>query len=169
MLDMHLKSLELCYFEVSEAFKGLSNEHLWTRPSPNLLSVGELAGHIAYWEAVRFASDDSKGKSYRDLSNCSIKSPLLDEQFGYYTSTVDIPPTAAHLSITVDEVRSELLRIHEEAMDNLKTLNPSMDAQAPHWHADYNDLLRYVAFHIAYHTGQMYTVRHLLGETPPDN
>ena len=169
MLDMHLKSLDLCYFEVTEAFKGLANEHVWKRPTPRLLSVGELAGHIAYWEAVRFASDSADGKSYRDLSNCRISSPLLDERFSYYTGTVDTAPSDEQLAMTAEQVSGELLRVHKEAMEHLKALNPVMASQAPHWHADYNDFLRYVAFHIAYHTGQMYTIRHLLGETPPDN
>ncbi len=61
MLETALKALDLCYFEVTEAFKALADENVWKRPSPVLLSVGELAGHIAYWEAVRFAGDSEDG------------------------------------------------------------------------------------------------------------
>ena len=32
-----------------------------------------------------------------------------------------------------------------------------------------NSMLTYAAIHVAYHVGQIYTVRHLLGETTPDN
>jgi len=69
------------------------------------------------------------------------------------------------------QVLGELLRVHQEAMEHLKALNPDLDSPAPHWSpkSNYGELLRYVAFHIAYHTGQMYTVRHLLGEETPDN
>jgi hypothetical protein len=169
MLDAYLKPLELCYFEVTEAFKGLADEHLWIRPAPRLLSIGELAAHVAYWEAVRFAGDSDDGSSSRDLSNCRVKSPLLDPRFGYYTSTLETSPSKDHLSMTASTVLTELLRVHSEAMANLKARNPAMDGRAPHWHSDYAELLTYVAFHIAYHTGQMYSVRHLLGETTPDN
>jgi len=169
MLDTHLKALDLCYFEVTEAFKDLADENVWKRPDHRLLSVGELAGHIAYWEAIRFASESEGGDAPRDLSTCKIESVLLDQRFGYYTMTVETAPSEQHLAMTAEQVCKELLRIHEEAMASLKALNPDMESSAPHWHSTYDDLLRYVAFHIAYHTGQMYSVRHLLGETTPDN
>ena len=76
MLESYLKQLDLCYFELSEAFKGLSDDHVWVRPGTGLLSVGEIAGHIAYWEAVRFAGSLEDGSSPRDLLGCKIISPL---------------------------------------------------------------------------------------------
>ena len=57
MMEAYLKVLELGYFEVKEAFEGLADENVWKRPAEGLLSVGELAGHIAYWEAVRLAGE----------------------------------------------------------------------------------------------------------------
>jgi hypothetical protein len=171
MLDTHLKALDLCYFEVTEAFKGLADEHVWQRPHPKLLSVGELAGHIAYWEAVRFAGEAEDGSSSRDLSTCKVISPLLDSQFAYYTKTIETTPSEKHRAMTANQVCTELLRIHREAMDRLKALSPDMAGKAPEWSpkSNYDELLRYVVFHIAYHTGQMYSVRHLLGEETPDN
>jgi len=169
MLDPYLKALDLCYFEVGEAFKGLAIENVWKRPNPRLLSVGELAGHMAYWEAVRYAGENEDGSATRDLSNCKISSPLLDNRFGYYTSTVDTGPTEKQQALTAEQVANELQRIHKAAMGYLKERNPDMASPAPYWHSNYGDLLNYVAFHNAYHTGQMYSVRHLLGEEPPDN
>jgi hypothetical protein len=165
VLDTYLEALSLCYFEVTEAFKGLDDGHVWIRPAPGLLSVGELAGHIAYWEAIRFAGDGAS----RDLSTCKVSSPLLDQRFAYYPTTLATPPSEEHLAMTADQVCKELLRVHQEAMAHLKAHNPDLESKAPHWHSSYADLLRYVAFHIAYHTGQMYSVRHLLGEQTPDN
>ena len=57
MVEACLKLLELGYFEVKCAFEGLADENVWKRPAPGLLSVGELAGHHAFWEAVRLAGD----------------------------------------------------------------------------------------------------------------
>jgi uncharacterized damage-inducible protein DinB len=93
----------------------------------------------------------------------------LEERFGYYSSTIDIAPTEEQLELTAEQVASELQRIHKEAMDYLKDRNPNMDSPAPLWHSSYGDLLTYLAFHNAYHTGQMYSVRHLLGDDTPDN
>jgi len=163
--------LDLCYFEVTEAFKGLADEHVWKRPVGGLLSVGELAGHIAYWEAVRFAGESLDGGASRDLSTCKVKSPLLDPRFAYYTTTITETLSEEHLSMTGEQVCHELLRVHQEAMACLKALDPDLSSPAPHWSpkSNYGELLTYVAFHIAYHTGQMYSVRHLLGEETPDN
>ena len=71
--------------------------------------------------------------------------------------------------MTATQVLGELQRVHEESMAGLKALNPDLQAKAPHWGSNYGDLLKYIVFHIAYHTGQMYSVRHLLGEETPDN
>ncbi len=169
MLETYLACLDLGYFEVTEAFKNLPDELVWVRPADGLLSIGELAGHIAYWEAARFGGDTPDGGSSRDLSNCRIQSPLLAEQFGYYTSNIPQLPTVAHRSLTAAQVQAELLRVHAEAMAFLKERNPAMTDKAPYWYSNFGDLLKYMIFHVSYHTGQMYSVRHLLGDTTPDN
>ena len=169
MLETYLNQLELCYFEVTEAFKGLADEHVWKRPDSALLSVGELSGHVAYWEAVRFAGEGADGSSSRDLATCKVKSPLLDSRFAYYTTNLTTPPAEQQLALNATQVRDELLRVHNESMEFLKALNPDLNTPAAHWHSDYGELLKYVVFHVAYHTGQMYSVRHLLGEETPDN
>jgi len=52
-----------------------------------------------------------------------------------------------------------------------KALNPDLESSAPGWppNQTYGAFLTYAAFHVAYQTGQMYSVRHLLGEETPDN
>jgi hypothetical protein len=171
MLDDYLRIFDLCYFEVTEAFKGLEQNHVWERPTPQLLSVGELAGHVAYWEAVRFGGGADAGSETPNLEICMVQSPLLDARFAYYPKTLAAPPSHFHLEMTAEKVCNELLRIHQESMTQLKTLNPNMNAVAPFWqpNSNYGELLRYAIFHVSYHTGQMYSVRHLLGEETPDN
>lgn len=170
-IDTYIQMLDLCYFEVSEAFKDLADDNVWKRPAPGLLSIGEIAGHVAYWEAVRFAGNNSDGSSERDLSKCKIESPLLDPRFGYYTSNLEATPTEDQMRLTAREVYVELQRIHLEAMSHLRSLNPDLKSRAPEWshNSNYGELLRYLVFHSAYHTGQIYSVRHLLGEQTPDN
>lgn len=176
--EAYLKVLDVGYFEVEEAFKGLADENVWKRPAAGLLSVGELAGHLAYWEAVRLAGEGEKqvteanGASLiPDLAKCRVSSPLIDHRFSYHPLTVASPPSEQHLAMTADQVCRELVRVHEAAVASFKTLSPDLDSHAPGWSPDstYGDFLRYLAFHVAYHAGQMYSARHLLGEETPDN
>ncbi len=168
-IDDYLAPLDLGYFEVGEAFKGLADENVWRRPPGGLLSVGELAGHIAYWEAVRFAGES--GGEQPDLTKCKVKSLLIDARFAYYPKTQAAAPSAEHFAMSAELVGSELMRVHQESVAYFKSLAPDMNSRAPWWspNSNYGEYLKYAAFHVAYHTGQMYSVRHLLGESPPDN
>jgi hypothetical protein len=168
MIDAYLEVLELAYFEVGEAFKGLGDENVWKRPADGLLSIGELAGHIAYWEAVRLAGEGEDRPP--DLEKCHVKSLLIDARFSYYPSTLSIPPSEQQLAMTTEQVGSELLRIHKESVAYFKSKNPDLNTFASgHPQFKYSEYLKYAIFHVSYHTGQMYSVRHLLGEVTPDN
>src|SRR3989442_12019014 len=103
MLEVCLELLEQDYFELGEAFKGLSDENVWRRPAEGLLSVGELAGHIAYWQAIRLAGEGE------DLAKCKVTSPLIDPRFRYYPDTIATPPSEQLLAMTAEQVGSELL------------------------------------------------------------
>ena len=175
--EAYLKVLEQGYFEVQEAFQGLADENVWKRPAEMLLSVGELAGHIAYWEAVRLAGAGlvsvaaAGGELLPDLAKCRVSSPFLDHRFMYYPITLAHPPEEQHLAMTADQVRQELVRVHEEAVADFRARNPDLESEPPGKPSDqtYGNSLRYLAIHVGYHTGQMYTARHLLGEETPDN
>ena len=169
MMETYLDCLELTYFEVGEAFKGLADAHVWKRPAPGLLSVGELAGHIAYWEAVRMAGEAKDGTGKPDLTKCKVQSPLVDERFSYYPKTLESSPSSEHLAMTADEVRRELIRVHEGSVAHFRAANPDLDGSAPNWGGSLREYLKYAVFHVSYHTGQMYSARHLLGEETPDN
>jgi len=169
MVEAYLRVLEEGYYEVTFAFEGLADANVWKRPAEGLLSVGELAGHIAYWEAVKLAGEG--GEPEPDLAKCRVSSPLIDHRFGYYPMTIATPPSDQHLTMTAEQVCSELLRVHNESVAYFKALNPDLDSCSPGWPPNYNyrAFLTYAAFHVAYHTGQMYSMRHLLGEETPDN
>ena len=97
--------------EFAIAFEGLSDADLWTRAHPRLLSVGELAGHVAYWQAVWTSG---VGDDRPDLTTLPIKSPLIDHGFRYYTTSVDQP---FRVELGSRQVVSELMRVHEAARD----------------------------------------------------
>src|ERR1041384_7799159 len=100
MVEACLKLLDLGYYEVKFALEGLADENVWRRPAEGLLSIGELAGHIAYWEAVRLAGEggepqpEANGAALMpDLAKCRVSSLLIDPRFGYYPTTLATPPS----------------------------------------------------------------------------
>ena len=58
MLDLYLELVDEGYYEMKFALEGLADENVWKRPAEGLLSVGEIAGHIAYWEALKLAGEE---------------------------------------------------------------------------------------------------------------
>ncbi len=153
-VDQLLKALDSAMWEMSEAFSGLQDADVWRRADPRLLSVGELAAHIAYGEADSFF-----GKA--------VDSPLVASQIRYY-------PYAQAEGLTLEmgaaEVLAEVQRIHALCKEKLAAEPHDSEDPNPYregWTWGY--VLEYMAFHVAYHTGQMYSVRHLMGHETADN
>jgi hypothetical protein len=171
MVEAYLSLLEVGYFEVREAFTGLADANVWKRPAEGLLAVGELAGHIAFWEAHKLAGEGKDGQFVPNLAKCRVSGPLIDDRFACYPGTIATPPSEAHLAMTANEVCSELVRVHNDAVAHFKALNPDLDSTGPGWPPShtYRHFLEYAVFHVSYHTGQMYSARHLLAEETPDN
>ena len=170
MLEEYLKFLDLGYYKAKFAFEGLADENVWKRPAEGLVSVGELAGHVAYWEAVRLAGEGGE-QPEPDLSKCKVSSPLIDRRFAYYPISLAHPPSEQQRAMTAEQVCAELVWVHEESVMHFKARNPELETVPPGWSptSTYGEFLRYLTFHVGYHTGQMYTVRHLLGDKTPEN
>lgn len=152
--ELLLESLDQAHWELSEALGGMPDADFWKRPSPELLSVGELICHIATGEAASFIG--------REHSN-----PLVTPLAGYYESGVNEP---FQLPLTVAEAWAELEAVHKACCQAFADLGPDLDALNPlrgDWTWRYT--LQYMAFHVAYHAGQIYSVRHLLGHKTPNN
>lgn len=153
-LDLLMRALDTAVWELSEAFKGLPDEDVWKRADPRLLSVGEVAAHIAYWEAQSFLGD-------------SLQSPLFVPEARYYTGN---QPEPFSTSLGAQEVFAELKRVHEAARASFAATPHDSEEKNPYregW--SWGQAVEYQVFHISYHTGQIYSVRHLLGHTPVDN
>lgn len=153
-LDLMIAALDAGHWELGEAFKGLPDEDVWKRAHPRLLSVGELATHIAYWEDVGATGGTSE-------------SPFLKQYARYYTSSVETPIV---LDFGAEALYREVERVHGAVKAALVAAQPDSEDKNPHregWTWGYS--LGYMAFHVAYHTGQIYSVRHLLGHDTEDN
>lgn len=164
-LDVVISAWEEAHWEFSLAFEGLPDEDVWKRPHPNLLSIGELAGHVAFWEAVRFVGPGQTNQP--DMEMIGIKSPLINRAFRYYSSSIDQP---VELGLTAAEVLAEFNRIHQVCKETIAAVaHDSEDPIPGHPKATWGSTMKYQVFHVAYHTGQAYSVRHLLGQTTTDN
>jgi hypothetical protein len=173
MLETYVSQLELAYFELGEAFKGLKDENVWKRPAEGVLSVGEVAGHMAYWGALRLVGDGgcSEDDPTWGLASLSIRSPLIDPRFRYFTNNLQYSPSAEQKAMTAEQVWKELQRVYTGAIALFKERNVDLAGHPPTCPPEYSyeELLKYQAFHVAYHAGQIYLTRHLLGEETVDN
>lgn len=149
------------YRELEIAIEGTPDRDVWVRPHPKLLSVGELIGHIAYGHAswVLCAGKDRPG-----AEDFPFPSPLLGHQFRYYLSTVE---AQVELDLTAAQLWHELGKIREASDQVLRGL--SYDSIYPGMWGTWGNCVQYQVFHVAYHTGQIYSVRHLLGHETEDN
>ncbi len=171
-LDQMIAALDEGHWEFTLAFEGLEDDQVWKRADPRLLSIGELAGHVAYWEGVRSPSSvpvpglTGPGEELPDLAQLRIKSPLMNHAFRYYTSGVGQP---VDLGLSAAEVLSELSRVHQGFKAALLELDPKFSDLLPGSQQTWGQVLQYQIFHVAYHTGQAYSVRHLFGDSTTDN
>jgi hypothetical protein len=147
--------------EFAIALGGTPDGDLWVRAHPKLLSLGELAGHVTYWEASR---SDGRGNNLSP-EELKIKSPLVDPAFRYYTTNVE---RSVKLGLGTTDILKEMAGVHEQTKAVLAQIDrddpyPAFDG------ATWGQVIEYQIFHIAYHTGQAYSVRHLLGHETEDN
>lgn len=147
--------------EFAIALGEISTEDLWKRAHPRLLSVGELAGHVAYWQAVWVLGE---GDPRPDLERLPVRSPLLDHAFRYYTGSVDSP---VRLDLDANRLLEEVMRVHEAAKAAVAVKGKD-DPYPGQWRT-WGAVVQYQVFHVAYHTGQAYSVRHLMGHETEDN
>ena len=147
--------------EFAIALGNLPDEDVWKRPHPRLLSVGELAGHVAYWQAVWVTGG---GDPRPDLAQLPVQGPFVNDAFRYYTSQIDRP---IQLDLGAKHVLAEVQRVHEIAKATV--VGKGKDDPYPGQWRTWGNLVQYQAFHVAYHTGQAYSVWHLLGHETEDN
>jgi uncharacterized damage-inducible protein DinB len=152
--DRLLESLAQAHWELGEALTGLPDADVWRRADPRLLSVGEIVSHIAYGEVDAFLGGQ-------------FETPLRTEAVRYYPYTVEAPVSTG---MGAEALVAELARVHEACIAAFRAANPSLESKNPYrteWTWAY--ILQYMAFHVAYHAGQIYCVRHLLGHQTVDN
>lgn len=160
-LDTLIEAWDEAHREFAIALDNFPEDDLWKRPHPKLLSVGEVAGHVAYWQAVWVTGG---GNDRPDLESLPLRSPFLDHAFRYYSNSVDQP---AKLDLDSKQVLAEVNRVHDLAKQAVA--GKGKDDPYPGQWGTWGNLVQYQVFHVGYHTGQAYSVRHLLGHETEDN
>ncbi len=153
-LNWLVKALSAAIWEMGEAFTGLEDKDVWVRPHPRLLSIGEIARHVGMGEAHAFLGVD-------------FESPFMLLASRYYSVNIE---EEVRLEMGSEAVYAEIKRIHQAVLDSWEA-NPH-ESEDPNPHREgwtWGQILEYQGFHVAYHTGQIYSVRHLLGHETVDN
>jgi len=147
------------HWEFSLVFEDLADADLWRRPAPMLLSVGELACHMAYAQVTYALKLDP---------DCGLHSPLAAEEARYYLQSVASP---LKLDLTVDQVSAEFDRVQKATktvfLNSDATRETPLPFQGPG--RTFGEFADYMVFHVAYHTGQAFSARHLMGHRTNDN
>lgn len=164
-IDLLISAWDEAHREYSIGLQNLPDADVWRRPAPELLSVGEVTAHVAYYEAVMATGPASN--QGEDVPDLPIKSLLVRRIFYSYPNQL---ANEVKLDMTAGELSAELNRIHQEARAAITSLNPdSGDQIRGRESVTWADYLQYLGFHVVYHAGQIYSVRHLLGHATPDN
>lgn len=155
------------YFETDLVLGGIEERHLHLRPAPNLLAVSEHLAHVARSEAsiiCRYLAgqDDAEWQT----------SILTRDLFGWPPTMLESPIDPDLARMELPELKKEYLELHERCY----RLALSLPLSADHSFEDgwdrvktVRDRLRIAAYHVAYHAGQIYSVRHMFGEETPEN
>lgn len=158
-LDSQSQAWDSAHWEFSLVFEDLGDEDLWRRAAPALLSVGELVCHMAHWQVLYANKLDPA---------CGIESPLASEAARYYLSSVGSPLV---LDMSVEEVAKEFDRVQKAVKQVFLRSDDERDTplsfEGPG--RTFGEFADYMVFHVAYHTGQAFSVRHLMGHRTNDN
>ena len=158
-LDSQSQAWDSAFWEFSLVFEELNDADLWVRPHANLLSIGEIACHIVYcltMYANKLAADPM------------LASPLSVKDASYYLHNVGSP---IQLKMSVSAVLQEVERVQMAAKAVFLASTAERDEplafDGPG--ETFGQFADYMVFHIAYHTGQAFSVRHLMGHKTNDN
>lgn len=104
----------------------------------------------------------------QNTSGEEIKPKLAQEGARYYTTNVG---HEVQMDVSAAELQAEIQRVHEEAKKAFLVNAQDPEARNPYREHGWTwaGTLEYIVFHTAYHTGQIYSVRHLLGHETVDN
>jgi hypothetical protein len=156
------------YLDFDLVFQGLSQENLVRRPHPNCLAICEHVAHIMRSEAsiVRRYLFGEPEELWAD--HWMLKAP-----FGWPPDILAASIDPRFGSVEPEELKGFAHERHNAMVEYAEGIDlPIAFGFADDW-ADAAPTvevrLRFAAYHVGYHVGQMYQTRHLLGDETPEN
>jgi len=156
------------YVDFDMVFEGLSQDHLHVRPGPGTISISEMCAHLLRSEAsivLRYLFGEP-AEFWED--HFMLKAP-----YGWPPDILEAPIDPRLQAMTVEETKLMVYDRHERIYQRAFTLDLPLDHKFDdEWSTPAPTVevrLRFAAYHVAYHAGQMYQNRHLLGNPTPDN
>ena len=147
------------FWEFSLVFEEMEDADLWVRPHENLLSVGEIACHVVY-SLVTYANKIG--------ADTELTSTLSVKHASYYLHNIGTP---IQLALGVADVAAEVDRIQRAVkavfLASAAERDEPLAFDGPG--RTFGEFADYMVFHIAYHTGQAFSVRHIMGHKTNDN
>ena len=147
------------FWEFSLVFEEMEDADLWVRPHENLLSVGEIACHVVY-SLVTYANKIG--------ADTELTSTLSVKHASYYLHNIGTP---IQLALGVADVAAEVDRVQRAVKAVFLASSAERDEplafDGPG--RTFGEFADYMVFHIAYHTGQAFSVRHIMGHKTNDN
>lgn len=152
--EVLFRSIRTAIWELGEAITDMPETDLWTRAHPKLWGVGEILGHIAVGFSQNMLGGDENSVAGKEGPR-------------YYGEG---PEELNQLPLTCEQLYKEIQRLSELSFKHFEDSGQEMQDTNPHrpdwtWHQSFE----YMAFHVAYHAGQIYSVRHMLGHETVDN
>ena len=158
-INSQSQAWDSAHWEFSLVFEDLQDEDLWRRADPRLLSVGEIVCHMVHAQTTYATKLDPAS---------AIDSPLNRAEARYYLSNVDQPFSG---DLSVEDVAREFDRVQKAVKAVFLQCDKERDAplefDGPG--RTFGEFADYMVFHVAYHTGQAFSVRHLMGHKTNDN
>ncbi len=163
-----IRAWDWSFVDLDMAFEGLSLDTLHHRPNQNTISIAEIAAHTVYSEAsiiLRYLLGVPKEDWGDHL--------MLRDPYGWPPTILEHPPKPELLAMNPQEVKQSWRDQHQRILTALDGYDKGPDHRfQDEWSEaapDVETRLRFAAYHVAYHIGQIYTIRHILGEDTPDN
>lgn len=156
------------YIDMADALDEIAPEHLHLRPSPDLICISEQIAHL-----MRSESSIIGRYIFNEPESVWAANFLTQPPYGWPPDILLAPVDPRLKSLSQADLKQHLDANHQRLLEKAQTLDlPPGHPFQDDWSGPAPTLevrLRFAAYHVAYHVGQIYQTRHLLGEITPDN
>lgn len=168
VVDALIEAWDWSYVDVEGALRNLDDAKVHVRPSRELISISEQIAHVMRSEGsiiCRYLLGQA-GPEWAD--EFYVQAP-----YGWPPDILLKPVSPKLAALGVGDLKALWMERHQRNLQLARTLElPAKHRFTDEWSGPAPDVqtrLRFAAYHVGYHVGQIYQIRHLLGDSTPDN